>query len=114
MPTSKGGSEWRPASVNVRSWKLQGGKEEEAVVLVLQVGLQALRATDPGMSLLDALEYTTCDPDRRIALYGRCSGEDLSADGRVQGDPRVLKIASSSALDLALLERRAKAEGFQV
>jgi hypothetical protein len=31
-----------------------------------------------------------------------------------QGDPRVLKIASSSAIDLALLERRARAEGFQI
>jgi hypothetical protein len=31
-----------------------------------------------------------------------------------QDDPRLLKIASSVAKDLALLERRAMGEGFQV
>jgi hypothetical protein len=30
-----------------------------------------------------------------------------------EDDPRFLKIASSVAMDIALLERRAKAEGFQ-
>jgi hypothetical protein len=88
-------------------------RQEEAMLSGLRLELQALRTTDPGMSLLDAVEYTTCDPDRRIALYGRCSAEDRSANGMDQDAPRLLKIASSVAMDLALLERRAKAEGFQ-
>jgi hypothetical protein len=90
-------------------------KEEEAVIFVLQVELQALRATDLGMSLLDAVEYTTPDPDRRIALYGLCSSEDRSiqSSGTGQDEPRLLKIVSLIAQDLALLERRAMAEGFR-
>jgi hypothetical protein len=86
---------------------------EGAVISGLEVELRTLRATEPGMSLLDAVEYTTCDPNRRIALYGRCSAEDWSVNGMVQDDPHLLKIAASSAMDVALLERRAKAEGFQ-
>jgi hypothetical protein len=43
-------------------------QEEETLISALQVELQWLRATDSGMSLLDAAEYTTPDPDRRIAL----------------------------------------------
>jgi hypothetical protein len=68
------------------------------------------------MSLLDAVEYITSDPAHRIALYRFCSAEDgdIKASGLDQDNPRLLKIASSSAMDLALLERRAKAEGFQV
>jgi hypothetical protein len=91
-------------------------REEEALVSGLRVELWALRATDPGMSLLDAVEYTTCDPDRRIALYRRCSSEDRSirSSGMGQDDPRLLTIASSVAKVLALLERRAKAGRFQV
>jgi hypothetical protein len=58
------------------------------------------------MSLLEAVEYTTPDPDRRLALYGRCSAEGWSATGMDQDDPRLLKIVASSAMDLALLERR--------
>jgi hypothetical protein len=43
------------------------------------------------------------------------SAEDLrSSSGLEQDDPRLLKIASLSGMDLALLERRGKAEGFQV
>ena len=87
-------------------------QEEDAVISGLRYELQALRAADPGMSLLEAVEYTTPDPDRRLALYGRCSAEGWSATGMDQDDPRLLKIAASSAMDLALLERRAKAEGF--
>jgi hypothetical protein len=89
-------------------------QEEEAVMTGLQVELQVLRGTDPGMSLLDAVEYTTPDPERRIALYGRCSAEDRSVNGMGQEDPRLLKIAASSAMDLAFLERRARGDGFQV
>lgn len=43
-------------------------QEEEAVVSALEVDLRTLRATDPSMSLLDAVDYITPDPDRRIAL----------------------------------------------
>jgi hypothetical protein len=44
-------------------------QEEEEVISGLQVELQALLATDPGMSLLTAVEYITSDPARRIGLY---------------------------------------------
>jgi hypothetical protein len=90
-------------------------QDEEAVVSGLQVELRTLRSTDPGMTLLDAVEYITPDPDRRIALYRRCAEDgDIQARGLSQDDPRLLKIASSSALDLAFLERRARGEGVQV
>jgi hypothetical protein len=66
------------------------------------------------MSLLDAVEYIAYEPDRRIALYRRCAEDgDVQSRGLSQGDPLLLKIASPSTLDLAFLERRAKAEGFQ-
>jgi hypothetical protein len=86
------------------------------VVSRLLVELQALRATDPGMTLVDAVEYITPDPDRRVALYRRCNAEDrnIRAGGMNQDAPCLLKIASSSAVELALLERRAMAEGFQI
>jgi hypothetical protein len=74
-------------------------QEEEAVISTLRVELRALRGTDPGMTLLNAVEYTTPDPAHRIALYRRCSAEDRSV---------------GAAKDLALLERRAQDEGFQV
>jgi hypothetical protein len=52
------------------------------------------------------------DPAPEMTLR---SAEDLrSSSGLEQDDPRLLKIASLSGMDLALLERRAKAEGFQV
>ena len=91
-------------------------QEEEAVISALGVELRALRAIDPGMSLLTAVEYITSDSAHRIALYRRCSVEDRStrSRGMVQDDLLLLNIASSVAKDLALLERRAKAEGFQV
>ena len=91
-------------------------REEEAVLSGLLVELQALRANDSGMSLLTAVEYITSDPAHRIALYRLCSPEDRSirSSGMGNDDPGLLKIASSVATDLALLERRAKAEGFQV
>jgi hypothetical protein len=88
-------------------------QEDEAVISGLEIELQVLRATDPGMTLLTAVEYTTSDPGHRIALYRRFSPEDQSIrfSGLDQDDPRLLKIASS-VRDLALLERRARAEGF--
>jgi hypothetical protein len=68
------------------------------------------------MTLLIAVEYVTADPAHRIALYRRCSTEEwnIRFGGTGQDDPRLLNIASSAARDLALLERRAMAEGFQV
>jgi hypothetical protein len=89
-----------------------GRQEDEAMISGLEVDLQALRATDPGMSLLDAVEYTTSDPERRIALYIRCSAEERGLNGMAH-DAR-LKTGSSSAVDLPLLERRAIAEGFGI
>jgi len=89
-------------------------REEEAVVSGLQVELRVLRSTDPGMSLLTAVEYIASDPARRIALYRRCSAEHQSICGMGQDDAWFSKIASSVAKDLALLERRARAEVCQV
>ena len=53
-------------------------QEEEALISALRVELRALCATDPGMTLLTAVEYITPDPARRIALYRCCSPEDRS------------------------------------
>ncbi len=91
-------------------------REEEAMLSRLLVELRELRVTDPGMTLLNAVEYVTPDPAHRIALYRLCSPEDRSirSSGMGNDDPGLLKIASSVATDLALLERRAKAEGFKV
>ena len=91
-------------------------REEEAAISELQLEVREFRATDPGMSLLIAVEYVTSDPAHRIALYRRCSAEDRSirSSGTGQDDPLLLKIAPSVAKDLAILERRAMAEGFQV
>jgi hypothetical protein len=51
------------------------------------------------MSLLDAVKYTISNPERRIALDGRCNSEDgeIKVRGLDQDDARLLKIASSSA-----------------
>jgi hypothetical protein len=87
---------------------------EEALVSLLEVELRALCATDTGMSLLTAVEFITHDPARRIALYRHCGAEDKSISGMGHDDARFSKIASSVGKDLALLERRARAEGFQV
>jgi hypothetical protein len=51
------------------------------------------------MTLLDAVEYITPDPAHRVALYIHCSGEEGSI---------------GAARDVALLERRARAEGFHI
>jgi hypothetical protein len=90
-------------------------QEEEAVLTGLHVELQALRGTDPGMTLLTAVESVTSDPGHRIALYRLCSRGDrnIRSNGVGQDDSRPLKIAALVANDLAFLERRAKAEGFQ-
>ena len=82
----------------------------------LEVELRALRATDPGMGLLTAVEYITSDPAARIVLYRRCNAENRSigSSGTGQDDPGLSTIAWSVAKDLALLERRARSEGFQI
>jgi hypothetical protein len=67
-------------------------QEEEGVISALWVELQALRGTDPGMTLLTAVELVTPDLLFRVALCKRCSVEGQSI---------------SSAKDLAFLERRA-------
>jgi hypothetical protein len=89
--------------------------KEEVLVSALRVELRVLRATDPGMSLLNAVEYITPDPAHRVALYRCCSTEDQSigSSGKRQDDSGLLRIGASAARDLRLLERRAKAEGFQ-
>jgi hypothetical protein len=91
-------------------------REEDAVISGLRYELQALRAADPGMTLFTAVEFVTSDPGRRVALYGLCSAGDRSirSSGIAQDEACLLKIASSGDEDLALLPRRAKAEGFQI
>jgi hypothetical protein len=72
-------------------------KEEDALVSRLRAEVIALRASDPTMGLHTAVEYVTPHPAHRLALYRACH-EDQS---------------TGTANDLALLERRAQAEGFQ-
>jgi hypothetical protein len=90
--------------------------KEEVLVSGLRVELRALRATDAGMSLLTAVEYITPDPVHRVALYRCCSTEEQSigSSGKCQDDFGLLRIGASAARDLGLLERRARAEGFEV
>jgi hypothetical protein len=80
---------------------------------VLRVELRELRTADPGMSLLIAVEFTTSDPTRRIALY-RCSANDPNIRSSGVGQDGLAKPSSLVDKDLALLERRARTEGFQV
>ena len=84
-------------------------REEENVIVGQQAELVALRAIVPGMSLLTAVEYITADPGQRFTLYRSCCGADrdtMPGDWPSDG--------SSAANDLALLGRRAKAEGFRI
>jgi hypothetical protein len=53
-------------------------QREAAEISALRVELRALRLTDPGMTLLTAVEYVTPDPTHRVALYRLCSPEDRS------------------------------------
>jgi hypothetical protein len=68
------------------------------------------------MSLLTAVEYVTSDPAARIVLYRRCNTKNRSVgpSGMGQDDLGLSTIPSSVAKDLALLERRARSEGFQI
>jgi hypothetical protein len=83
--------------------------EQESVITGLQAELVALRSSDPGISLLDGVEYITAHPGHRLLLYRRASadGSNTSPDGTGRS-------GSGVANDLALLERRAMAEGFQI
>jgi hypothetical protein len=87
---------------------------EEVVISGLQVELRALCSTDPGMSLLTGVEYVTSDPALRVALYRLCSAEDRSTGPSGVGQDGFSKTSSLVDKDLALLERRAEAEGFQL
>ena len=90
--------------------KARSRLEEEVVISGLNIELRALRATDPGMSLLTAVEYITSDAGRQVVLYRRCSLEDWDIGSSCigQDNPRL-----SASRDLALLDRRARAEGHQ-
>jgi hypothetical protein len=88
-------------------------QEVEALVSGLMVELRKLRDTDLGMSLLEAVEYTAPDPDRRLALYGRCSAEGWSATGMDQDNGLLLKIAASAAQDLASTRAPCNGRRFQ-
>ena len=77
----------------------------------LQSELRARRTTDPRMSLLTAVEYVTSDAGRQVVLYRRCGLEDWGIGCSLMGqdNPRL-----SASRDLALLDRRARAEGHQI
>jgi hypothetical protein len=85
--------------------------EEEAVISGLQIELRALRVADPGMSLLTAVEYITPDAGRQVVLYRRCRLEDCDIGSSCVGQGNA---CLSACKDLALLDRRARAEGHQV
>jgi hypothetical protein len=83
--------------------------EEEMTIAGLQAELVALRSSDPGINLLDGVEYITAHPGHRLLLYrrGSADGSNTSPDGTGRS-------GSGVANDLALLERRAMAQGFQI
>jgi hypothetical protein len=91
-----------------------GRREKEAMISGLEVELRALRATDPSMSLLTAVEYITPEPATQIVLYRRCNPENrnIESSGSGQDEPGERTIARCVTKDLALLERRARSEGF--
>ena len=59
-----------------------------AAIAGLEAELRAVPVSDPGMTLLTAVEYITPGPGRRIALYRRCSAEDQGISGMRQDDAR--------------------------
>ena len=62
-------------------------QEDGVVISALQVELRELRAADPEMNLLAAVEYITPDPAYRIALYRRCNAEDRRMVGERGFEP---------------------------
>ena len=115
------------AKQNARDWvaackhkraetEAAGRQEKEAMISALEVELRALCATEPGMGLLTAVEYITSDPATQIVLYRCCRAEarSVGSSGTGPDDPGLSTTAWSVATDLALLERRARFEGFQI
>jgi hypothetical protein len=68
-------------------------QEEGAVISGLEIELRAFQGTGPSMSLLNAVEYITPDPVRRLALYRRCRAED-QIRWHSQDESSLFKIAS--------------------
>jgi hypothetical protein len=88
---------------------------EEAMISRLEVELRALRATDPSMDLLTAVEYITSDPAARIVRYKRCRVENRSIEssGTRHEEQYLPTIAWAADKDLTLLERRARSEDLE-
>jgi hypothetical protein len=83
-------------------------RDRQAQMEGLKAELAALVAGHPDMGLLDAVEFITSHPGDRLALY--CALKDPEPD---IGAERLSMSSASIAADLAVLERRAVAEGFQ-
>jgi hypothetical protein len=87
-------------------------QKEEEFKSGLEAELIALMEGDRDMPLLTAVEYITPDPAHRILLYRRQAGQpDHLWHG--SGRPPHADAVGSTVRDLAVLERRAVAEGFQ-
>jgi hypothetical protein len=76
-------------------------------VLLLEEEPDLFVLGDPDMCLLDAVELVTSDPGDRLALYRALM--EFEQDAGATCDSRH---SFPRASDLALLERRAAAEGF--
>jgi hypothetical protein len=83
-------------------------QEEEAELLGLEIELRMLRTYDPGMSLLNAVEFISPDPAHRIALCRRsiADGRSTLSGHMDQDDPDGLTVDSAVAKDLGLLRPR--------
>jgi hypothetical protein len=93
----RGGSGYWPASANKQEEQEAAlRQDEEAVISGLRHELHTLRAADPGMSLLTAVEFTTSHADHRLGLLQTLYPEDRSVRSSDMGHdyPRLLKIAS--------------------
>jgi hypothetical protein len=88
-------------------------QEEEAVVSGLEVDLRAFRGTDPGMTLLTAVEYITSDPARRLSLYRRCCADDQSICGMVKTTPGLRRSLHPSQKISPCLSAARRPKGFR-
>ena len=84
-------------------------RERQAVMAALQAELAVLMSSASDLPLLEAVEFVTLDPGDRLALYR--SFENSVHDTEDDSLPRR---SPTSASHLALLERRAEAEGVQI